>query len=125
MLYFNNVFNKSVYWTATKKINGGDYDMNNIKIYGTVEAEYSFAYAIKNGRILPSYVRIITLSDSDFVGIEKMLTNSKEENEDLTFLIKAITDHKQWCDDVDLDCQIMFFSKGTRVLPAFKEALES
>ena len=129
LLFFNKIFDKSVYWTATKKIDqkgNNKYDMNNIDIFGLVEAEYSFADLIKNGRILPCFTRIVKLELNDYVDLEntKSLTGITDDDEDLTFLVKAIRDHKMWCDSMKLDCQIMFFSKGTQCLPHFKKALE-
>ena len=124
LLYFNKIFDKSVYWTATRKLNGSDYDMSNINIFGLVEAEYSFGEAISNGRILPCYVKIVMLTIDDWVGLSKFLNSeSREIDEDLTFLIKAVRDHKSWCDNMGLDCQVMFFSRGTKCLPYYKDVL--
>ena len=117
--YFNEVFKKSVYWTATQKINGSEYDMSNEDIFGKVEAEYSFSDAADNGRILKSDVNIISLSEED---AEKLKDNGDER--DFTFFIRAIRDHKEWCDKMKLDCQIMFFSKGVGCLESYKEQLE-
>lgn len=127
--YFNKIFKKSVYWTATKKVDmkgRNKYDMNNTEIFGLVEAEYDFGTAIANGRILPCYARTVFLTADDFVGLSELgiFNKNSEDDEQLTFLIKAIRDHKLWCDSQGISCQIMFFHKDTKSLPHFKQALE-
>ena len=121
--YFINIFNKTVHWTATKKTSIGNknlYDMNNTDIFGEVAGVYSFGEAMKNGRILECYVRLVKLTKEDFA----ILGLIPEQDVSITYLIKAIKDHKAYCDARNLNCQIIFFSDGVDCLKPYKEILE-
>jgi hypothetical protein len=126
--FFATVFKKIVFWTATKKVNGLQYDMNNTKIFGRIVAVYDFKTAVANGRVLQPYMATVTLNLNDNINVSELnQTLLKDlDNDDvveLTFLVKAIKDHKAWCDVFGLNCQIMYFGTGVTILPEFKKFL--
>jgi hypothetical protein len=126
--YLNKVFDKTVFWTATKKTNGLKYDMNNQKIFGKIVAVYDFKTAVKNGRVLQPYVAVVKLDLTDDIiknELDKQLVKDLDNEQvlELTFLVRAIKEHKSWCDLMQLPCQIMYFGTEVPVLPEFKKFL--
>jgi hypothetical protein len=120
ILWMNELFRRSTYWTATLKVNGSKYDMRNTSFFGQVVAVIRPADSIARGYTVPPQIIPVRLSAGALIesGID-----DKDADADLTYFIKALEDAKDRCDADKQPCRIIIFTNGTTYHESFKQKI--
>lgn len=122
LMWFNQLFERSIYWTATIKLNGSKYDMSNKSIFGEVIAVVRPADAIERAYIVPPMLIPVRLSSGELIE-SGMTINDEKADKELTYYVKSLEDAYQRCKEDGIPCRVIIFTSGTQYHEAFKQKI--
>lgn len=131
IIWMNKLFHRSIFWTATLKLNGSHYDMSNEAIFGKIVSVIRPKEAVDRGYVVPPLLLpMIIPSGVSFnsqlpvtAGDTKSEDSKKRADKELTYYILALEDAYLRSKELKIPCRIIIFTSDTSYHPIFRQRI--
>jgi superfamily II DNA or RNA helicase len=120
LMEMNNWFKRSIYWTATLKRNGSQFDMNNQQVFGEVVGVVRPSESIRRGYTVPPWMIVVGLGQGPLIssGVDPS-EELRDPDKEVTYYIRAIEDALEKCQEINIPCRLLVFTSATTYHVAF------
>jgi len=120
LMEMNNWFKRSIYWTATLKRNGSQFDMTNQQVFGEVVAVVRPSESIRRGYTVPPWMIVVGLGQGPLIssGVDSS-EELRDPDKEITYYIRSIEDALAKCREIKIPCRLLVFTSATTYHVAF------
>jgi hypothetical protein len=120
LMEMNNWFKRSIYWTATLKRNGSQFDMENKQVFGEVVSVVRPSESIRRGYTVPPWMIVVGLGQGPLIssGVDPS-EDLRDPDKEVTYYIRAIEDALAKCQEINIPCRLLVFTSATTYHVAF------
>jgi len=120
LMQMNNWFKRSIYWTATLKRNGSQFDMFNQQVFGEVVGVVRPSESIRRGYTVPPWMIVVGLGQGPLIssGVDPS-EELRDPDKEVTYYIRAIEDALVKCQEINIPCRLLVFTSATTYHVAF------